>query len=329
MPILNAILIERPPIVIRGCSTLREAENMRTHGKIDWLAVTYQNVPNPTRLLAPIMQGHSFTVKGPGPHGYLKMWTNDLGATLLTDGAPNMGIHAIMTGQTLESVRAFGATDRTLAGDIVAMNGRVSRVDVAVDVFETTLTPEDLETAYRALRVMTRARAGSVIRDLETPEHTVYIGKRASGRLLRAYNKGAQMRTDEAWLRLELECKKVMARNLIATIAEHDDTRAVINNAIRKFVNFPDIPEYVAALDAPNVMIRQQPAKMTRTYLWLLSVCAPALARYETEHPSDNVFDAFFTAYGIALNRLKTDHMQASMDRPSTNPEQHPTLDKA
>jgi len=273
---------------------------MRTHGKIDWLAVTYQNVPNPTRLLAPIMHGHTFTVKGPGPHGYLRMWTNDLGATLLTDGTPGMGIHAIMPGETLDHVRALGANDRTLALGIIAMNGRASRLDVAVDVYDAALTPDDLERAYRELRVQTRARAGSVIKDLDTPEHTVYIGKRASGRLLRAYNKGAQMGTDAAWLRLELECKKVMARNLIQTIAEIEDTRVVINNAIRRFVNFPDIAEYVAALDAPNVPIHQQPPKMTNTYLWLLSVCAPALARYELAHPSDNVFDAFFTAYGIA-----------------------------
>jgi hypothetical protein len=278
---------------------------MHTHGKIDWLAVTYQNVQNPTRLLAPIMHGHRFTLKGPGPHGYMRQWANDLGAILLTDGKPNMGIHAIMTGETLDSVRELGHTDRALALGIIAMKGRTSRLDVAVDVFGGKLTPEQLESAYKERRVMTRARAGSVIRDLETLEHTVYIGKRASGRLLRAYNKGAQMGSDEAWLRLELECKKVMARNLLATIAETEDTRVVINNAIRKFANFPDIPEYVAALNAPNVNLRQQPTKLSKTYLWLLSVCAPALARYELDHPTDNVFDAFFTAYGIALKALR------------------------
>lgn len=278
---------------------------MHTTGQLDWIAVTFQQARNIAQVLPRVIARLPFTETGPGPHGYAKMWKNGIGVVLLTDGKPEMGMHAIMTGETLSQIRELGVADRALCASIVAAQGKASRLDVAVDVYDGELTFDRLVWEYQNGRIKSPARAATVVKNLDTPEGTLYVGRRASNRLLRAYNKGAQVKDERAWLRLELECKKMVARAMVGAVAENDDTRAVINTAIRKFAEFPSVPEYQEALAQGNAKIPAVPRKMTNTYVWLMEVCAPALARYELDNPQDGVFDAFLTCYADARQRQR------------------------
>jgi hypothetical protein len=232
------------------------------------------------------------------------MSTNALGAIILSDGAPQMGIHTILTGETLEEIRALGVSDRDLALNAQEYAGRASRVDVALDIWEGTLKPNDLVREYVEGHCTTPARSAMSITDLIGSEDTMYVGKGGSNRLFRAYDKGAQVQSETAWIRLELECRKLVARNVLDTLADIPDTRAVVNAAIRTFVDFPRLPEYQTVLSGSNVLLPRVPRRMTNTYRWLMDVCAPALARYELEHPDDDVLHAFLAARAVALERF-------------------------
>lgn len=279
---------------------------MKTTGHLDWIAVTFPADATHKSLLPAQIAAHKLAPNGMGNHGYLKRWMNDLGVVVLSDGAPAMGTHVYLTGEALENVRALPVTDFELVTHILDHNGRGSRVDVAVNILDGELTFEELERAYLAQRIKTRARSATVIKSLDNLEGTVYVGNRNSERMFRAYNKGAQMGQEEPWLRLELESKKMQARALLDAISSQPDTRSVINAALHNFVDFPDLAEYQTALADHDAKIPPVPRKMTNSLRWLLEICAPALARTELEQPDYPVFDAFMTSYGIALSLIKT-----------------------
>jgi hypothetical protein len=276
---------------------------VNTSAHLDWLAFTYHAALSMGQLFPFPLARHPFVLMGPGQHGYVHQWKNDIGALLLTDGVPKQGIHVVMTGETLEALRNEGVSDSALCLHVIGREGKASRLDVALNLLEGKLTFTDLEAEYLAHRAKTQARAASIVKNLHTPEGTLYIGKRASERFLRAYNKGAQVGLETSWLRLELETKKRAARGLVIVLATNDDTRAVINSAIRRYVDFPDLPEYAQAVTGPDVTIPAIPRKMTATYRWLLGVCAPALANYHLAHPDESVYEEFLTAYQIASER--------------------------
>jgi len=277
---------------------------MKTLGHVDWLAVTFPASTHPLDLFPMVISLSPLTEKGKGPHGYNTLSTNELGVIVLSNGAENQGVHAILSGTSLENIRAEGVTDRQLANNILANSGRVARLDVALDLLEGTLTVDDLQRAYENRQARTIARAATVIQKLDTPEHTLYMGSRASMRFFRAYNKGAQVKSEEAWLRLELETKKLVAGAINMAIARTKDTRKVINRAITDYVDFPGLPEYQQATHDRDATIPRVPRKMTNTYRWLIESVAPTLAKYAYEHPNDQVWSAFYTAYLVALREL-------------------------
>jgi DNA relaxase NicK len=143
------------------------------------------------------------------------------------------------------------------------------------------------------------------LKQLLTDEDTLYIGSRASERFFRAYNKGAQEKMDYNWLRLELECKKLMAQAVGNAIAEHDDTRVVINRAIRDYVEFPRLDELNAALQQADVEIPRPSRKIHSTYRWLMETVAPAIARYQFEHPGEDIESSFVTLWRHHLAELR------------------------
>jgi len=286
---------------------------MQSTGHLDWVSVTFPTNTRFSYLLPEGAKPQHYAEIGPGRHGYLKQWKGDSGALIMSDGKIEQGVHLVLTGETLESIRASGPTDKALCGNFERQHGKASRIDVAIDVYDSPLSIDDLIVAYRTGLLQTPAKAASRIENLNTPEQTLYVGQRASNRLFRAYNKGAQVQDERAWIRLELECKRLTARAVVQAIVNNTDTRAVINRTIKDFANFPTNPTYVAALRQHDALIPPVPRRITKTYRWLMEICAPALARYELENPDDSVFDAFLTSYAIANKRMAK---QRSQDTP-------------
>lgn len=275
-----------------------------SNGHLDWLAVTYP-VDTPVHHLLPGCIGElPLHDEGRAILGYRTRQVNEVGCVILSGGSERQGIHVINGGEALVGIREKEITDWEMATHCRDHYGRPTRLDVAIDLFEGRTKREDLVAMYSAGRVRTHARSAQVTKSLSTPEGTLYLGTRSSMRFFRAYDKGAQMNDPRAWLRLELECKKLQAQAMLEALSIQTDTRAVINRAIKQYVEFPDLPEIVEALREDNAVIPRVPRKMTNTLRWLLNQVAPALARYEHEHPDDNVRQSFLTAWRIALASL-------------------------
>lgn len=266
---------------------------MDTSGHVDWLSITFPASLTQGYWLPARLHHIELTIKPGKHHNYKLILTNDYGITIMANGGARDGVHIVYAGEPLERVRACGLSDRDLLMHAMEFQGRLSRIDVAVDIQDGGIKAADVEREYSNHNVSTLARGAERHQKLFTDEDTLYIGSMHSERFLRAYNKGAQLHTGEDWLRLELECKKVAAQAIGKAISENQNTRAVINRAIKDFVDFPTLPEIQQALAEDNVEIPRPVRKVHSTYEWLLTIVAPALAKYQYNHPDDDIEAAF------------------------------------
>jgi hypothetical protein len=131
-----------------------------------------------------------------------------------------------------------GYTWQELLG-YVSEVGEVTRLDVAIDVFDGSITHMKFEEAALSGCIVSRARKGRDVSgdiNLKTGEReqggTFYIGRRVSDTFTRVYDKAAEMRSkgkeyEGTWTRLELELKRKRA-HLMAQYLSVAGLRAVV-----------------------------------------------------------------------------------------------------
>jgi DNA relaxase NicK len=278
---------------------------MYSSGHVDWLAVTFPASVNPNATLPPNLCQSPWLKQSRGAHGYRQRLTNEIGAAIMLDGDTRQGVHLVMSGSALTLAREMGVTDRELCNHVVNNDGKVARLDVAINVYEGNLTPVQMARAYEQGSVKTPARHGSLIQDIKTPGSDFRLGSRSSERYFRAYDKAAEQHVDHvAWLRLELELKKLRARALADTIASETNTRGVINHAIRDYVQMSDNDEFEQATSEQAGEIPSQNRKLHNTLKWLIDVVAPSMARYQSEHPDEDIEAILHTSFKNALERF-------------------------
>lgn len=277
---------------------------MNTSGQLDWLAVTFPAGISPNDTMPLPKLGLTWVKTGKPMNGYETRLTNDYGAILLMDGDERQGVHLVLTGETLAQTRTAGITDRAICHHVTANDGKLTRLDVAIDIFAGKLTVGDFARAYTAGRLKSPAKGATHLERLTEPDETFYLGSRASERFFRAYNKGAQMGADDTnWLRLELELKKARANGVAQAIVAEDNTRRVINRAIGDFVQMTDSEELNEVLNDQSDPLPAEGRKLHNTMRWLLEQVAPAVARYQLEHPDENVQDTLASAIALELTK--------------------------
>lgn len=279
---------------------------MRSTAHLDWLSVTYPVPTSPHDTLPNDVSQSPFKRKGTGSNGYRDMLTNEHGVTVLLNGSESQGVHCVLSGQALENLRIDGQTDRSLCQHIVARGGRASRLDAAINLHGGQMTVGDVAEAYSQGLIKTPARSGLRREGINIANSAFDLGNRSSERFLRVYDKNAEQKIvdQDAWLRLELECKKLRARALVNVIATEENTRAVINSAIQEFIDMPGDNELNEALADQGVEIPTRPRKMTDRRRWLLEQVAPAFASEIAENPGDEVEQAFWTAVHVRLAEI-------------------------
>ena len=284
--------------------------NLRLHttGNLDWVSVTYRDGFPLIEVVPPAVGHTAFIRKSHGRYGYKHLYQNEYGVSVMTGGDPRQGIHMVLTGDTLQTLRKAGVTDRQLCQHIEANKGNVARLDLALDLHNCRLTVDDLAGAHEGGELDTHAKKATQVRSLGAPDATFYLGSRSSDRFLRAYNKAAQMGVVDmgSWLRLELETKKLRARALTGAVAAHENTRTVVNAAIGDFMSYPKNEELTKALADNDAGLLPVERKVTDTYRWLIDQVAPAMARYQFENPGEDVLAAFTEAYKLALTGFES-----------------------
>jgi len=96
-----------------------------------------------------------------------------------------------------------------LKGEMYRQNGRITRLDIALDFHNGEVTVDQIEWAYHEGKFTRTAKpSANRVSDLDqkTRGDTIYIGKRQNGKMFRAYEKGKQLGSiDSNWVRCEVE----------------------------------------------------------------------------------------------------------------------------
>lgn len=183
------------------------------------------------------------------------------------------------TGDNLRAMRDAGYTDEQLVSDLLkTFDGKVTRLDFAIDVREGNADPADIEKAWHDKTIKTQARKMTVIqattRKQGTGGKTVYIGSRTSQCFLRVYDKGAEQGTCEDWIRVEAELKPPLS-GLVLRGMDRAGVAPAGTAAIKKFVQAPCVGWYTDALSGVGEIDLRGGRKTTDWEKWVQTVALP------------------------------------------------------
>lgn len=247
---------------------------------IDWVSFSIKAGDHPSAIF-PLL---SWKFIGRGKHGYKSAYVcSRTNARAEQDSAdPEMGTAFQLSSDALDAIRReYGATDDGLANRIVSIQGKASRLDLAINVHDGRLTPSALCKAVRSGSAKARASMNRLIqgKNGDVEGDTFYIGSKTSDVQLRAYNKAAELGivNGEAWLRVELQLRRARANEALKSCAANG-TDKTISGYMGNFLVWRDV-EYKQALGEQSVEPVDIPRKETNRRRWLMTQVPPAVAK--------------------------------------------------
>lgn len=270
---------------------------------IDWLSATYPH-GTPIEMVA---RGFKVKPLGYGLKGYKTGYQAENGAYIFSNGTQEMGVHVILSGEPLTTLRGLGRGDKAIIEDMQALKGRPSRIDLAMNIVDPpeapTLTVDEFHQAWERKEIRTPARSGWRHKGVNCADDGLYIGKETSDRRARIYDKAAEqnVKDKQAWLRLELQCRDMRAR-AIAHAMGQEPPENVIRSAIADFIDW-DNPTYKAALVGPLAAIDQLGRKAPAFLQWLDRQVIPACVNYQLNHPDSDVLRTIELLFNTRLTQ--------------------------
>jgi len=204
--------------------------------KIDWLSTTYNSKKVDMReLIPPYIEFKSIDIKSPIPVYPLAIEIVPLKIKMLY-GREGHGVHVILSGQSFTALEQNEVSEQEIWNIISQNGGRVSRVDIAIDVQDCeAFTPLAVQQRYMAGECKTRFVGKKYIG--EDSLETFYIGKMNNkNRRFRVYDKKIETDwTGKYWTRIEYEKR----RNAHSTASAYFDANQSAQSIIKSVVDFP------------------------------------------------------------------------------------------
>lgn len=265
-----------PPLCNTG------VENKSVSLLIDWIEGTYKHEARRPMPLILTEDGvectgfHGYNVGRKYQDGRLEMWHS----TRL-----EMGLHIQWSGEAIKSAPVDALS---LVAYLAATGFTFTRLDMAIDVRGYNLKPQTATEQIANGNYICRARKFPQWGDPKNPGYTQYVGKRPSEIYLCIYDKAAEMGSGQDYTRIELRCHKGRAATAAKTILRGVDFRQLVLG----YVRFPEWKEWNTVMGADATAIPAE-KKDSATKAWLLSQCAPALARVLDEDGDDEFWFKF------------------------------------
>ena len=225
-------MVRRTPTSNPGST--REAWSRPT-ARVDWLQggmAPAEPATGADPVCAWLADPHEPITQPRGFRGY-NTWRQDALGTLLglrldndrlTGEMMNLASFLVLKGTGLATMRADGIDDFGILRQFRNWRGRVTRIDLAVDVRHPEVTPSAFFRQYHAGQIVTRLKKPGFWGDADSGE-TFYLG--AGDCLLRIYDKSKERKARGAHLedgvtRLELQLRKRSAKAAMQQLAAVD-----------------------------------------------------------------------------------------------------------
>lgn len=206
-------------------------------------------VPDVCKLLG--IYGYEPEEQKTGAQGYRMRHITIAGIVILSEGQAEMGVHVTVSGSVCQHIEDIVGLIKT----VKEAGAKFTRVDLAIDDCDGALDLPQMVAKCRAGECSSKLKTflvmeGGKIKDGTPTGLTLYIGKRVSDFMCRAYDKRLESiyekHIDAAlipshWIRVEMECKGAAANNAAARLLDSGLTMAVLSVAILKnYINFKD-----------------------------------------------------------------------------------------
>lgn len=165
---------------------------------------------------------------------------------------------------------------------------RCSRIDTAVDVFDSGVVVTEFATEWATGNVKTRSKSGLLISDpMGRAGDTFYVGSlKRRRKLLRIYDKAKEQRIDRDWLRFEMQYGQGAARSMARLVSDSHNLSSTVIGAMKQYVKFkhPLYQDIVA--NESSIRVRHDMSSgVDKTLEWLWQSVLPVLVRIELQNP--------------------------------------------
>lgn len=261
---------------------------------LDWLSITFPTHTDLGRIFGTL----DWHFVGRGRFGYQFAYRDKVTGASFMEGAQSddMGVHLTLPGDALQMLRTErGGIDDELARLLTRHSGYCSRIDLTLNIHDGTLTPRKVYDAVKRGSLKARTSTYRFIEGTkgDVSGDTLYLGSPTSDRQFRAYNKSAELGivNGEAWLRLELELRRLRAHAAFGSCSTNGVV-ATVNGHMGEFIQWGS-DEYQLALSGDTVPPTEIPRRQSNRQRWLLGQVAQALAK---EMREDVDFKTLFDA---------------------------------
>ncbi len=255
---------------------------MKTVCSIDWFSVTS---PTQQDEVSPRTITETFVEKK-GRLGYKvsRIFENGI-VQLYSDDRPE--VHVIYSGSTLSKIAHLISIKELVQWHLVAGH-RTSRIDTAVDVFDSGAEVQEFSKLWSRGNIKTHAKSAILISDPrnETGD-TFYVGSLKKRRkLLRIYDKAKEQKIDKDWLRFEMQWGAGSGRNAAKQLAFSSHLPSTIKAQMLGFCDFRHKVWKAVFAEIDKMKVSHDvPKGIPATIQWLYDSVVPALVRQEAETP--------------------------------------------
>lgn len=256
---------------------------MKTAWSIDWLSITFKHGFTDLDLRKSCSFG--FPLKAWTPtqarFGYAQAFVHPFGHTVQANyGRPEMGVHISFGGRALTALNEGGIAATKMLSWALENGGKITRLDLAIDVFDVAIDPMALSLCPRVKDAPGNARKYSFVKGNDGG-CTAYIGSRKSERFLRVYDKAAERGIPDAnWTRFELEYKGDSAKAAAFQMANlQDNERASYIQGLIKAMFNPDDPTFQEVMKSEAVVLETTKDTDDNTLEWLVNTVSKTIAK--------------------------------------------------
>lgn len=276
----------------------------RTGTKIDWLSVTLfetKEVPYPpglTDVWVDAVPKNSYDRARRFADGRLE---------LSHSSRQDMGVHVQFPGICLENIaKTAFLSDLDVLRFYQEQGAKITRLDVAVDAWNSGLELIGLHEIFNSGEAKTNAKSGSLVQGSgDRAGMTVYVGSRQSEAFARYYDKAAEQGVVGDWLRFELQFKDSKAMQAADGLINSIAPDRYIVGLLRGHCDFPTMRAWNDIMDVEPTEISRAKKSGSDTLTWLMDTCAPSLAREMHLSLGEPVLDEFLERVMSEVDRLQ------------------------
>lgn len=202
---------------------------------------------------------------------------------------PEFGVMMDMSGSRLSLLREQGVSLLSVMSDLHTLGWKITRLDLAMDVYNTGLRPRHLYNRFSDDSMKTKARSARIMQSKTVKGvdgETVYFGSRKSNVMWRVYDKAAEMKQKGDRIRTEFELKREAANGYAMLAVEQGIPRTMAALLTEQITSgMPEV--YRQATDLEFEIVRIEASRDTNFERWFETTVLPAISKAIRVHMPD------------------------------------------